>query len=206
VVPIFVREGAVIPTVKLEQYVGELADKGMPNPITLNVYPGKSGEYVMYLDDGVSRSSAPKQTTKDPEANDEYQEVHITQKYTDANTRVISTEITHSGYTPKEQYFFVAVLHKPGEASVKSVEADMTECQYKGTFDELESSDANAAFYNPSNNTTYIKVFNSKNAKKDIVLKSGDNLVSQDELKGAVYRAIERFASREEREASLSLK
>jgi alpha-glucosidase len=80
------------------------------------------------------------------------------------------------------------------------------QCQFKGSFEELERSDVNAAFCNSTNNTTYIKVFNSENARKDIVLKSGGNLVSQDELTGAVYRAIKRFASRDGREASLSLK
>lgn len=30
-----------------------------PNPITLHIYPGKDNEYDMYLDDGISRTSAP---------------------------------------------------------------------------------------------------------------------------------------------------
>ncbi len=54
----YVRSGAIIPTIELEQYVGQLNKEGKPNPIALNVYPGKSGEYTMFLDDGVSRSSA----------------------------------------------------------------------------------------------------------------------------------------------------
>jgi len=48
IVPIYVRSGAIIPTLELEQYVGELNQQGKPNPITLNIYPGQSGEYTMY--------------------------------------------------------------------------------------------------------------------------------------------------------------
>ncbi|NEP81579.1 MAG: alpha-glucosidase, partial [Okeania sp. SIO3B3] len=40
IVPIFVRAGAIIPTIEVEQYVGQLNAEGKPNPITLNVYPG----------------------------------------------------------------------------------------------------------------------------------------------------------------------
>src|SRR5204862_477557 len=57
--PTYVRAGAILPTLELEQFVGERHRNGQPNPITLNVYPGANGQYVMYLDDGVSRSSAP---------------------------------------------------------------------------------------------------------------------------------------------------
>ena len=53
IVPVYIRAGAIIPTIELEQYVGQLNELGKENPITLNIYPGKNGEYTMYLDDGV---------------------------------------------------------------------------------------------------------------------------------------------------------
>ena len=65
--PTYVRAGAILPTIELEQYVGERNRSGLPNPVTLNVYPGGHGEYTMYLDDGVSRSSAPRRADDDKE-------------------------------------------------------------------------------------------------------------------------------------------
>nr|CAB52201.1 alpha-1,4-glucan lyase [Morchella vulgaris] len=55
VVPVYIREGAIIPQIQVRQWIGE----GGPNPIKFNIYPGKDKEYVTYLDDGVSRDSAP---------------------------------------------------------------------------------------------------------------------------------------------------
>ena len=66
IVPMYVRAGAIIPTVEIEQYVGEKNEKGMPNTITLNIYPGEQGEYTMYLDDGVSRPSQPELFKRKP--------------------------------------------------------------------------------------------------------------------------------------------
>jgi alpha-glucosidase len=129
IVPIYVRAGAIIPTIELEQYVGQLNQLGRPNPITLNIYPGKGGEYTMYLDDGVSRSSAPQgdpDRGADKQARSEYRETKIEHTYT-GKTRTINVNRIHDGYTPTlERYFFVAILHDPLESQtatgcVKSV-------------------------------------------------------------------------------------
>lgn len=108
----------------------ERNSKGQPNPITLNIYPGEGGEYTLYLDDGVSRSSALKQDSRcrgDSQANSEYRETRIIHTYTDEKTREIKVERIHDNYTPKfEDSFFVAVLHEPNgskesSGSLKSV-------------------------------------------------------------------------------------
>lgn len=57
--PIFVREGSVFPTRRNERWVGELGT----NPVTLHAYPlraGRSACHSLFLDDGRSVSSAPK--------------------------------------------------------------------------------------------------------------------------------------------------
>ncbi|KAK5651788.1 hypothetical protein OQA88_11655 [Cercophora sp. LCS_1] len=57
---IYIREGAIIPKIEVRDYVPDPSlTKQPPNPITLHVYPGKDNEYDMYLDDGISRDSAP---------------------------------------------------------------------------------------------------------------------------------------------------
>ncbi|KAH9904314.1 glycosyl hydrolases family 31-domain-containing protein [Xylariomycetidae sp. FL2044] len=66
VTPMYVREGAIIPQIEARQSVPDrtrpeirsLAEEPA-NPITIHVYPGKDSKYNMYVDDGVSRSSAP---------------------------------------------------------------------------------------------------------------------------------------------------
>lgn len=86
--PIYVRAGAIIPTLELEQYVGELSE----NPLTINVYPGESGEYTLYLDDGQSRSSAPQGDPKygaDRLAKSEYRSTRISHQRIDAQNRRI---------------------------------------------------------------------------------------------------------------------
>jgi len=60
--PMYIREGGIIPQMAVCDWVPDRTrdDKDAPpNPLTINVYPGKDNSYDMYLDDGVSRESAP---------------------------------------------------------------------------------------------------------------------------------------------------
>jgi alpha-glucosidase len=176
VVPIYIRTGAIIPTIELEQFVGELNGKGLPNPVTLNIYPGESGEYTMYLDDGVSRSSAPKdapQYRMDETANSEYREVKITHKYLSAKKREIKIERVHDNYTPKwEKYFYIAILHDPAEVpgssgllesvsiSDKKIE-QISDGTPEKKASQLSSMEKDALYYNEDINISFIKVFDN---------------------------------------------
>ena len=173
IVPIYVRAGAIVPTIELEQYVGQLNADGKPNPITLNIYPGQEGEYRMYLDDGVSRSSAPAAEVDDPNAKDEYRETKITHRYTGDKMREIKVEHVHDGYTPPfEKHFFVAVLHDPGEQ--KGVSGPLKSVNIGGQTlnaiagdspeqraDALNASANNAWYYNENINISFIKVLDN---------------------------------------------
>lgn len=178
IVPVYVREGAIIPTVELEQYVGQLNQLGMPNPITLNIYPGQSGFYNMYLDDGVSRSSAPTEAHPaefggDEQAKGEYRQTQISHTYTAAKSREIKVVRVHDNYTPKyEKYFYVAILHDPSEktsftGSLKSIKiaGQVVNMVPGGTIDQrsaaLAASPVNAWYYNESINISFIKVFDN---------------------------------------------
>ena len=173
IVPIYVRAGAIIPTIELEQYVGQLNNEGKANPITLNIYPGQSGEYTMYLDDGVSRSSAVYKDEKeggDEEAKDEYRKTKISHQYTSEKNREIKIERIHDNYTPKyEQFFFVAILHDPSETKGNSGPLNKVKLNNQevislnnGDADALNSANANAWYYNPTINISFIKVFDSE--------------------------------------------
>ncbi|KAH8895231.1 hypothetical protein GQ53DRAFT_855393 [Thozetella sp. PMI_491] len=62
ITPMYIREGAIIPKIEPRDYVPDPSlPKQPPNPITVHIYPGKDNTYDMYLDDGISRDSAPSQ-------------------------------------------------------------------------------------------------------------------------------------------------
>ena len=48
--PLFVREGAILPQGPVKQYVNEKVE----GPLAIAVYPGADGEFLLYEDDGIS--------------------------------------------------------------------------------------------------------------------------------------------------------
>ena len=48
--PLYVRAGAIVPMGPVKQYTGEKVD----GPITVTVYPGANGAFLLYEDDGSS--------------------------------------------------------------------------------------------------------------------------------------------------------
>ena len=173
VVPIYVREGAIIPTIELEQYVNQRNKEGKDNPITLNIYPGNQGQYTMYLDDGESRASAkkePLQCNNDPEARGEYREVKIFHRTLNANTREIKIERGHDNYTPRETYFFIVILHHSQEPKGSSGPLNRITIggqnieliqgnSVREKAEQLNTSENNGWYYNETNNSSYLKVF-----------------------------------------------
>ena len=182
IVPLYVRAGAVLPTIELEQYVGERNDKGLPNPVTLNIYPGAKGSYTMYLDDGVSRSSAPRKPEDrggDPDAKDQYRQTLVTHGYSNPNVHQVRVQRVHDGYKPKlETYFFVAILHDPSETRGpdgpldKVLVAGQEIGPIRGASPEdragkLNDSPGNAFYYDENVNITFFKVIDNSS---DILL------------------------------------
>jgi alpha-glucosidase len=173
IIPLYVRAGAILPMLELEQFVGERNSHSLPNPITLNIYPGQRGQYTMYLDDGVSRSSAPKKPADqggDPSSNDEYRQTEISHEYVGKNARKVTVRRVNDGYAPLEKYFFVAILHDPMEERgpngpiAKLVVAGEALGPVEGgppgqRADELASANRNSWYYNENINITFIKVF-----------------------------------------------
>jgi alpha-glucosidase len=205
IVPIYVRAGAIIPTIEVEKYVGERQANREQypdgNPITINIYPGEStnvadsetgkkfsvqATYKMYLDDGVSRSSAlPTEELpgSDEMGKGEYRTVLI--RHTgypnpnfDNKTRTISIERIHDHYTPFEKYFFVAILHDPSElpqrdsnskkrtsSPLKKVSINEEEITLitgdtpEIRAESLNNYQQNAWYYNDNIDVSFIKVF-----------------------------------------------
>jgi alpha-glucosidase len=169
--PLYVRAGAVIPTIELEQYVGELNCRREPNPITINIYPGDSKRsYTMYLDDGISRSSAAKVINCDEKANDEYRSIEVSHKYLDSVTRMVTIKRVNDKYTPYEDHFFVDILHDPAEKKGNTgpldiVTVDDVQIPFisGGTTAErnesLKHSNSNSWYYEETIGISFIKVF-----------------------------------------------
>ncbi len=179
IVPLFVKEGAIIPVIELEQYVGEKNAKGEANPITLYVYPGQEGSYTMYLDDGVSRSSQPEgdiQYGTDPLAKGEYREVAIAHSRLSSTQRKITVQTVHDGYTPKyEDHMIVAVLLGIGEHidSVSLNGDDVHQIVSGGTLSQIKKTPGVNWLYDSSCGAVYIKVPNDKPEMEMIVTYSG---------------------------------
>ncbi|KAF4452162.1 alpha-1,4-glucan lyase [Fusarium austroafricanum] len=72
ITPMYIREGGIIPKIGVRDYI---PDPSLPkqdaNPITLHIYPGKDSTYNMYLDDGISRDSAPARAPAGMKVGDE---------------------------------------------------------------------------------------------------------------------------------------
>ncbi|KAA8895125.1 alpha-1,4-glucan lyase [Sphaerosporella brunnea] len=131
IVPTFIREGAIIPQLQVRQNVD--SDINNPNHLKLNIYPGKDRNYTLYLDDGVSRTSAPTGLPQivqpmlqakaenpdhvggwDEEAKSEFRMVVIEQTTTDPSVndsaRTIVIRKAHDNYGPEAQVGFVYTL------------------------------------------------------------------------------------------------
>lgn len=177
--PVYVREGAVIPTILVEQYVGELNAHGKPNPITFNIYPGRSGSHVTYLDDGVSRSSAPadapqfKFGDEAGIAKSEYRKTQVTHTCSVAHPRfrLITVERLHDGYKPQfEDHFYVALLHDPAEVAgttgasgpLLGVSVSGIAAKEVGDRGSLEAASKVAWWYDTGARISYIKVPDDK--------------------------------------------
>ncbi|CAG8599065.1 19266_t:CDS:2, partial [Racocetra fulgida] len=174
IVPVYIRAGAIIPEIPLEQWVGQLHENGKPCNITLNIYPGKQGNYTMYLDDGVSLSSAPPDAPQykymDPEekkwAKGEYREVKIEHVQSGIN-RDIKISRGRDNYTPPlETFYRVAILHDPSESfrgsngPLMSITVNNQVLKDPNN-DMVLSNDninpVNSWYYEPSIKVTYIK-------------------------------------------------
>ncbi|KAI8211645.1 hypothetical protein K4K52_009996 [Colletotrichum sp. SAR 10_76] len=151
VTPVYIREGAIIPQIDVRQSIEEKPK----NPVTIHVYPGrKHTEYNMFLDDGVSRDSAPDwlpQFSDHPNhpsnegAGNKYRDVHITQDYQNKTSRSITISHPWDNFnafdTIGDTYYFAIWTVKDG-APLNPSEVNVT---FKNQ-DGHDVTDSNLAF------------------------------------------------------------
>jgi alpha-glucosidase len=104
-VPIYVREGGIIPMRGLQQWVGELRD----NPLDIHIYPGKAGSHVLYLDDGESTQA---------EKSQAYRTSKITHTPKAGGGHTIGIVRTHDRFTPVEDHFRLTLWGRSAPASL----------------------------------------------------------------------------------------
>lgn len=147
IVPMYVREGAIVPLLNVEQYVGELKS----NPITFQIYPGKDSVYTLYQDDEVSTNA---------ETQGEYRVTEISHQGIEQG-QVIEVKRTYDRYTPPEEYYYIALLGTTAPATVRTlINGQTVELSNLGADPEaLSGSGQNAFYHNASLQTTFIKIF-----------------------------------------------
>lgn len=142
--PIYVRSGAILPTLDDYNYVGERKR----NILTFNIYPGESdnkettltaydhryyvfkydpalfdvdhdGEYFLFQDDGESLDATPNLPQfKGESAPSKYRQTFISTTHSKTgspSTKNIVFKRLVDNYVPPEPFFYVAVLHDPRE-------------------------------------------------------------------------------------------
>jgi alpha-glucosidase len=152
-VPMYVRAGAIIPHREIEQYVGELPQ----NPLTFDIYPGPDSTHMLYLDDKVGMKA---------QTNREYRLTRLSQRQAIGVQRVqtVTVERVHDQFAPREPYYFVAMLKTQAPSSVSVNGANvpiLNSGSDQASSQALSDSAVNAAYYNRSLQTTFVKVFDS---------------------------------------------
>lgn len=147
IVPVFVREGAILPMRALEQYVGELAEC----PLSFNIYPSQNTTtYNLYLDDG---------TTLDYAAQHAYRQVLITAA-TSVDTRTVVFQRLVDNYTPAEPAFTVRVLSTQNLQQA-TVTLNGTSLPFVADPAALDAATAPAFCFDANTSSILVKVFDN---------------------------------------------
>ncbi len=186
VLPMYVREGGILPMTDAERYVGAYYnDHKESMPITLNIYPSrcKTTSYSMYLDDGKSRSSAfaiDPNFGGDSEAKGEFRRVNINHTPDAEWNRAVTIDRKHNGINPDVYklcpYYYIALPHDPDEPiitrknltknTVAEVKVNGQVIPFFAATDvgeainsHFNNASQNIWYFNTALNTSYIKVY-----------------------------------------------
>ena len=154
-VPIYIREGAIIPMRQLEQYVGQLTQ----NYLTFNIYPGKDSSYQLYQDDHISADYQIASDNSATQIISNYRLTAISSKSIGGNNRELTLNRINDTFTPNEAFFYICYLgyiNPPG--SVIAFGNNLPEVSSEAT---LETSTVDAYFYDTVNQKIKIKLFDT---------------------------------------------
>jgi alpha-glucosidase len=150
-VPVYVRAGAIIPTWEVRPYVD-----GLPNPVTVDIYPGADNAHVLYQDDETTMAYAA----------GAYRTTQIAQ-LTVGNTRTITATRLNDVYTPAPPDLYLRLLGVP--APPIAVTLDGTNVAIATT--PLVNEAGDAYLYDPGTHTLSVKLDGNIGAPRVLVLK-----------------------------------
>jgi alpha-glucosidase len=143
--PIYVREGAIIPMRLLEQYVGERN----PNPLDINVYPGRASTYILYEDDGITTKAERAQAFRLTEISQEQR----------GNERRVRLRRTKDGFQRPAPYFSVSLL---GTGQPTAATVNGAAIQSVASRDALDAENKDAFFYDAARRTAVFHVMDTR--------------------------------------------
>ena len=148
-VPVYVREGAILPIRQLTQFV----DTENPNYLNFFIYPTSKAEgnvttYQLYQDDKVSTSF---------EEDGAYRVTEISATK-NSNGRAVEFKRTYENknYTPLETFFYVSFLGITSSPSTVTLNGKKLSAQ-----SNLENATSNAYYYDDANQKIIVKIFDN---------------------------------------------
>ncbi|PWJ43236.1 glycoside hydrolase family 31 protein [Sediminitomix flava] len=141
-VPVYIREGAILPVRELEQYVGQKDN----NIMTFYIYPGPESSYQLYQDD---------KTTMDAEEQGEYRVTEVMTMNGNGSKQVNFKRVYEKNYVPNEKYFQVKLLGNlvcPESVSINGKQIS------KMDLADFDSATSNAWYYDSDNEFVMVKV------------------------------------------------
>ncbi|WP_109830044.1 TIM-barrel domain-containing protein [Reichenbachiella versicolor] len=144
-VPVYIREGAIIPIRQLTLFV----DAEKANYLDFFIYPGQDSTYELYQDDKISTAFE----------EGAYRTTAIAANNTETGKTVTFNRTYESKlYTPLEEYFFVSFLGVNAEPAMLSVNGKKLKIK---TQEEVEKSKSNAYYFDSVDQKVVVKVFDN---------------------------------------------
>ncbi len=145
-IPLFIKEGGIIPMQEVENFVGEKKI----SQLELNIFPGKNSEYALYQDDGI---------TQDHSLRDSYSLTKFELK--SGNTIQLNISKTYNHYDAGIKNY---IAHFYNTNDVSSVEINGEALKKYASIGELNQG-ANGYFLDKENKILSVKFSNSDNIK-----------------------------------------
>jgi alpha-glucosidase len=117
-IPVFIREGAILPMGPIRQYTGEVS----LDPLTIRVHPGRPSSFILYEDDGESPADDRLAFATTP--------VECS-RIADVIAVTVHARVSRGGYTPGNRNMVVSVHGCPPKAGI--VEKDGIKLSRIGT-------------------------------------------------------------------------
>lgn len=150
--PIFVKEGGIIPIQEVQQYVGE---KKLEE-LELHIYPSAKSSYTLYEDDGISYQYE----------KDKYSLTNFTCEKNDESISVLVKKES-DGYKNSRKYYFFTILCDKKPVSVSSGAGELT-----GSASVAEvKSGADKFFFDENGRFLFIRVEDTGSLQINVKLK-----------------------------------